>query len=732
VDDNTIIYTVCDEAPQLATYALLPVLRRVCEPYGVKLQTSDISVAGRILANIRPADNPDRLAELGQLSLTPQANIIKLPNISASVPQLGDAIAELQSQGYDIPNYPVTPANKEEEEIQAAYNKAVGSSVNPVLREGNSDRRCAPVVKKNCQNSRPPVRMREWEKHNTHVAHMSEGDFFASEQSHTMPAAGSVSIEFTPAGGATKVLKAAHPLQEGEVIDASFMSAKALRAFYEKEIAAAKDEGIMLSLHLKATMMKISDPIIFGHCVSVYYKDAIEKHADALAKVGANPNFGVADMLDRVSNLDDIHLQSEIVADFDATYETRPGLAMVDSNNGITNLHVPNDVIIDASMPPLIRDGGQMWNRDDALEPTKALIPDRCYAGIYKAIVEDCHEHGQFDHSTMGNVANVGLMAQKAEEYGSHDKTFEIEADGQVHVKCDTTGDVIFTHDVGQGDIWRMAQTKDAPIKDWVRLAVERARATGDQTVFWLNPDRAHDRSLMAKIESYMPEFSPEGLNISIQHPVEAMKTACTNARAGRNTITCTGNVLRDYLTDLFPILELGTSAKMLSIVPLLDGGGLFETGAGGSAPKHVDQFLKEGHLRWDSLGEYLAMAVSLEHLGARTNNAKATLLGETLNEAVGQLLDNDKSPGRKVHEIDNRGSHYYVGLYWSQALAKHDPETYGDLAKALADNEEQITKDLIDCQGTPMDNGGYFKPDDAKAEANMRPSATLNAIIDG
>lgn len=508
------------------------------------------------------------------------------------------------------------------------------------------------------------------------------------------------------------------------------MSAAALRQFYEDEIADASKSGIMLSLHLKATMMKISDPIIFGHCVSVYYKDAMTKHADALAECGANPNFGVADMLACVTKLDESK-QAEIVADFDATYAKQPGLAMVDSNNGITNLHVPNDVIIDASMPPLIRDGGQMWNRDDALEPTKALIPDRCYAGIYKTIVEDCHENGQFDHSTMGNVANVGLMAQKAEEYGSHDKTFEIPSAGTVQVVCDTSGDVVFEHQVGEGDIWRMAQTKDAPIKDWVRLAVERARATGDKTVFWLNPERAHDRTLMAKIEKYMPEFKPEGLDIEIQSPEDAMKIACTRARQGLNTITFTGNVLRDYLTDLFPILELGTSAKMLSIVPLLDGGGLFETGAGGSAPKHVDQFVKEGHLRWDSLGEYLAMAVSLEHLGNRTNNQKALLLGETLNEAVGNLLDNDKSPGRKVHEIDNRGSHYYVGLYWAQALAKHDEATYGQLAKDLADNEEAIMKDLIDCQGPAMDNGGYFKPDDAKAEKNMRPSATLNAIID-
>lgn len=733
---DAIQYTICDEAPQLATYAFLPVIRRFTKPYNIKIESPDISLAARIIANFpeRLSEEqriPDFLSQLGELTQNKHANIIKLPNISASIPQLNAAVAELQQKGYDIPDYPQEPKNDEERELQARFAKVLGSAVNPVLREGNSDRRVAAPVKRYAQQNRPPVRMRPWpENSKTHVAHMSKGDFFGSEKSTTFKADGTVRIEFTGASGESRVLKDNLKLQAGEVIDATVMSASELRNFFQQQFDEAKADDLMVSLHLKATMMKISDPIIFGHAVSVYYKDVFAKYGDVLKSVGVNPNNGVADLVSRIGRIEDAAVREQILADIKATYESGPKLAMVDSSKGITNLHVPNDVIIDASMPPLIRDGGMMWNKDDGLEDTKAIIPDRSYAGIYQVIVDDCKENGQFDHSTMGNVSNVGLMAQKAEEYGSHDKTFKIPEDGTVRVVDSATGDVIFEHTAGTGDIWRMCQTKDAPIRDWVKLAVSRARATGDKTIFWLNPERAHDAVLIEKVNEYLKGHDTDGLDISITTPEEAMKISCTRARAGQNTISVTGNVLRDYLTDLFPILELGTSAKMLSIVPLLAGGGLFETGAGGSAPKHVQQFVKEGHLRWDSLGEYLALAVSFEHFSQVAKNDHAKLLCETLNEAVGKALDNNKSPSRKVNELDNRGSTFYVALYWAQAMAKHDAQ-FKDLAEKLAANEERIVKELIECQGSPVDVGGYYKPDDSLAERAMRPSEVFNEIID-
>ena len=600
--------------------------------------------------------------------------------------------------------------------------------MNPVLREGNSDRRVAAPVK--AYAAKNPHRMGSWSKDcKTHVSCMKEGDFFGSEQSAIMSEAGSVRIEFTGADGKTTVLKAETPLEKGEVIDASFMSVKALEKFLEEEIQAAKDQGIMLSLHMKATMMKVSDPIIFGRVVKVYYKAVFEKYASKFAELGVNANNGIGDVYDKIQSLPAAEREA-IEADLQAVYETRPSLAMVDSDRGITNLHVPSDVIIDASMPVVVRDSGKMWNKEGKLEDTKALIPDRSYSTMYQAVLDYCRENGQFDVSTMGNVSNVGLMAQKAEEYGSHDKTFEIPANGTVRVVNNGSGDQVFEFAVEQGDIWRMCQTKDAPIKDWVRLAVSRARATGDSAVFWLNADRAHDRSLIQKVEEYLPEYDTKGLDISILPPVKAVTVAMERATAGKNTITCTGNVLRDYLTDLFPILELGTSAKMLSIVPLLAGGGLFETGAGGSAPKHVQQFVKENHLRWDSLGEYLALAVSLEELGAKTNNERAKLLGETLTAATGRLLDEKKSPSRKVNELDNRGSNFYIAKYWAEAMSKHDPE-FAPLAEGLAKNESVIVQELIDCQGVSVEIGGYFQPDPALCEKAMRPSKTFNSLID-
>ena len=719
-----IVYTDTDEAPYLATYAFLPVIKRFADPAGVNVEKSDISVAARILAQF--GHHPDTLAELGELCKTPEANVIKLPNVSASIPQLTDAIAELQSQGYDIPDFPANPSNAEEEAIHAKYANVLGSAVNPVLREGNSDRRVAAPVKEYAKKN--PHKMGAYEPGcQSDVVHMADHDFFSSEQSYIMPEAGTVRIEHVAADGTVTVMKDNLELQKGEVIDASRMDCGQLCEFFEKELTAAKDKGMMVSLHMKATMMKVSDPIIFGHCVKVYYKDVFAKHAATFEKIGANPNNGIGDIYDKISSLPDAE-RKEIEDDIMKVYETRPGLAMVNSNKGITNLHVPSDVIIDASMPCVVRDSGKMWNKDDALEDVVCMIPDRCYAPFYKTVLDDCKKNGQFDVSTMGNVPNVGLMAQKAEEYGSHDKTFEISTQGEMRV-VDSSGKQIFSHSVNEGDIWRMAQTKDAPIRDWVRLAVSRARATGSPAVFWLDKNRAHDASLLSLVDQYLPEHDTSGLDIHVMKPTEAVQFSMDRARKGEDTISVTGNVLRDYLTDLFPILELGTSAKMLSIVPLLAGGGLFETGAGGSAPKHVQQFVEEGHLRWDSLGEYLALAVAFEDLGEKTNNSRAKLLGQTLTEATGKLLDNRKAPSRKVNELDNRGSTFYIAMYWAEAMAKHDSEFEG-LAKDLADNESKIIDDLIQCQGTPVDIGGYYKPDPVKTEKAMRPSETFNSIL--
>lgn len=727
---HKIVYTITDEAPMLATYAFLPVIKRFTEPLGIAVEKSDISVAARVLAHfperLRPEQKvPDNLAELGELCKTPAANVIKLPNVSASIPQLVECIAELQSQGYDIPNFVSEPTTPAEKDIASRYAKVLGSAVNPVLREGNSDRRVAGPVKENCMKN--PKKLGPWTSESkTSVAHMSEGDFFASEQSVVMPSADIVKIEFE-ANGNKVVLKDNLKLQQGEVLDSSFMSIKRLVQYLEKEIAEAKSAGVLLSLHLKATMMKVSDPIIFGHVVKVFYKELFATYGDKLKSVGANPNNGIGDIYDKIKALPAAE-QKEIEACIDAIYKTQPDLAMVDSNAGITNLHVPSDIIVDASMPNVIRDSGKMWNKDDKLQDTKCLIPDRCYAGIYKEMVLDCKANGAFDPSTMGNVANVGLMAQKAEEYGSHDKTFQIEEDGVMRV-VDGSGKVLMEHKVEKGDIWRACQTKDLPIRDWVKLAVTRARASGSPAIFWLNAARAHDRNLIAKVEAYLKEHDTSGLDISIKTPEEAIKVSMARCREGKNTISVTGNVLRDYLTDLFPILELGTSAKMLSIVPLLAGGGLYETGAGGSAPKHVQQFVKEGHLRWDSLGEYLALAVSLEDLGAKTNNEVTKKLGEALNVATSKVLDGNLSPSRKVNQIDNRGTHFYIALYWAEEMAKTDPQ-FADLAKELAANEKSIAEDLIKCQGSKQDIGGYYYPNPKKAEAAMRPSAKLNAII--
>jgi len=731
---SKIIYTECDEAPMLATYSLLPVIQRFAKPMGIEVEKRDISVSGRLIAHfperLTPEQRiPDELAALGDLAKTPEGNIIKLPNISASIPQLLECIAELQAKGYNVPDYPASPKNAEEEAIKATYAKVLGSAVNPVLREGNSDRRCAPPVKENAKKitKRSPA-MRPWKENGqrTCVASMEDGDFFSSEQSYIMPAAGSVTITLHQADGATKVLKQGHPLQAGEVIDATKMDTAKLCAFFEKEIQDCYDKKLMMSLHMKATMMKVSDPIIFGHCVKVFFKDVMAKHAGLFAELGVNVNNGLGDIYDKIKGHP---MEEEVKADILKQYESRPGLAMVDSDNGITNLHVPSDVIIDASMPNVVRDGGQMWNKDDKLEEVKCVIPDRCYSTTYDSIIKDCQKHGQFDWTSTGHVSNVGLMAQKAEEYGSHDKTFEIPAKGTV-VVTDDAGNSIFTHNVEAGDIWRMCQTKDLPIQDWVKLAVSRARATGAKAIFWLNPARAHDANLIALAKKYLADHDTAGLDIEFMTPAEACTVSCTRARAGLDTISCTGNVLRDYLTDLFPILELGTSAKMLSIVPLLAGGVLLETGAGGSAPKHVEQFLKEGHLRWDSLGEYLATAIGFQELGARTNSANSTLLGDTLMAAIGTWLDNNKSPGRKVKQIDNRGSNFYVALYWAQELAAKDA-AWAPLAQALADNEEKIVNELIECQGPPCDVGGYYKVDPVKADAAMRPSAVFNELMD-
>ncbi|MCA9987313.1 MAG: NADP-dependent isocitrate dehydrogenase [Anaerolineales bacterium] len=733
-----IIYTYTDEAPMLATYSLLPIIKAFTDAADVAVELSDISLAGRIIANFpeKLTDaqrQPDALTELGELAKTPDANIIKLPNISASIPQLTAAIKELQDHGYDIPDYPAEPQNEAEAEIKARYAKVLGSAVNPVLREGNSDRRVAAPVKQYAKNN--PHSMGKWSPDSkSKVAHMDGGDFYGSEQSVVLPAADDVKIVLKTNDGEEKVLKASTPVLAGEVIDASVMNVAALREFYAKAIAEAKELDVLLSLHVKATMMKVSDPILFGHAVTVFYKDVFDKHADTFAELGVNPNNGLGDVYAKIASLPEAK-RAEIEADIQAVYGQQPPVAMVDSDRGITNFHVPSDVIIDASMAAAIRSAGQMWGPDGKTKDMLAIIPDRSYATMYQEVIRFSQENGTFDVTTMGNVSNVGLMAQKAEEYGSHDKTFEIPAAGKVQV-VSKSGEVLMEHEVAQGDIWRMCQTKDLPIQDWVKLAVNRARATGSPAVFWLDKNRAHDANLIKKVEAYLPQHDTSGLEIKIMAPVDAMAYSLERAKAGKDTISVTGNVLRDYLTDLFPILELGTSAKMLSIVPLLAGGGLYETGAGGSAPKHIQQFVAEGHLRWDSLGEFLAMAVALEDLGNKTDNPRALLLGETLTEATNQVLLKGKSPGRRVHQPGNRASHYYLALYWAQAMAAQDKDAelkarFTPVAEALAANEEKIMAELDAAQGAPVEIGGYFHPDPALAAAAMRPSPTLNAIID-
>ncbi len=735
---SEIVWTKVDEAPALATYSLLPIVRAFTKGTGVAVETRDISLAGRILANFPEClaggqRMPDDLAYLGALALTPEANIIKLPNISATVPQLKDAIRELQGRGYALPDYPEEPKTDAEKDLQARYAKILGSAVNPVLREGNSDRRAPASVKRFSKKN--PHKMGPWSRDSkTHVAHMNGGDFYGSENSTTLGKATEVKIEFVGSDGRATVLKKPFGLQEGEVIDTSVMNVRALRKFYEEQIEDAKKSGVLLSLHLKATMMKVSDPIMFGHAVSVFYKDVFEKHAAALKKLGVNVNNGLSDLYARIKTLPEAE-RAGIEADIRAVYAKRPALAMVDSDKGITNLHMPNDIIVDASMPVVVRDSGKMWGPDGKLHETKAMIPDRCYATTYRTIIEDCREHGAFDPATIGSVPNVGLMAQKAEEYGSHDKTFQAPGNGTIRV-VDASGATLLQQKVEEGDIFRMCQAKDAPIRDWVKLAVRRAKATAAPAVFWLDRDRAHDAQIIAKVEKYLKEIDTSGVETHVMAPVAAMKFSLARFRAGKDTISVTGNVLRDYLTDLFPIIELGTSAKMLSIVPLLGGGGLFETGAGGSAPKHVQQFVKEGYLRWDSLGEFSALAASLEHLGGAFGNEKALVLAAALDQAIGKFLDNNKSPARKVGQIDNRGSHFYLALYWAQALAEQarDKELkarFAPVARQLGDNEETIAKELIAAQGKPVDIGGYYFPDPEKTSRAMRPSAALNAIVD-
>ena len=732
-----IIYTLTDEAPYLATQSLLPIVQAFAGTAGIDVETRDISLAGRILAQFpdyldEQQKIGDHLAELGELATLPEANIIKLPNISASMPQLKAAIRELQAQGYRLPDYPDAPRDEKEKDIQARYDRTKGSAVNPVLREGNSDRR-APASVKNYARKHPH-RMGPWSRDSkTHVAHMDGGDFYGSEQSATIERAGNLKIELLQADGQAVVLKEKTAVKAGEIVDAATLSRKALATFIDAQIADARAQGVLFSLHLKATMMKVSDPIMFGVVVSEFYKDALARHADALAAVGFSPDNGIGDLYARIASLPEAQ-QATIKADVEATYAAGPAVAMVNSDKGITNLHVPSDVIVDASMPAMIRDSGRMWNAQGKLQDTKAVIPDRCYAGVYQAVIDDCKAHGAFDPTTMGSVPNVGLMAQKAEEYGSHDKTFRIPADGTVRV-TDDAGQVVFEHKVETGDIWRMCQAKDAPIQDWVKLAVSRARLSDTPAVFWLDSARAHDRQVIAKVEQYLKDHDTAGLDIRILSPVEATKFSLERIRRGKDTISVTGNVLRDYLTDLFPILELGTSAKMLSIVPLMAGGGLFETGAGGSAPKHVQQFVEEDYLRWDSLGEFLALAASLEHLAEQTGNARAGVLATALDQANGLILDNNRSPARKVGELDNRGSHFYLALYWSQALAAQDQDAglkarFAPLAAALAQDEAKIVAELNGAQGKPVDIGGYYHPDLAKTGTAMRPSATFNAAL--
>ena len=737
-DKSTIIYTLTDEAPALATYSFLPIVNAFSKAADIHVETRDISLAGRIISVFpdycsAEQKQADDLAELGELAKTPEANIIKLPNISASMPQLQACIKELQTKGYALPEYPENPQNPEEADIKARYDKVKGSAVNPVLREGNSDRRAPSAVKQSARNN--PHSMGDWSKNSkTHVASMGSHDFFGSEISLTLKNDDSFSIEFENNKGESKTLKDLSPLLAGEVIDASVIACKALRSFLEAEMQDAKEKGVLFSVHLKATMMKVSDPILFGHVVAVYFKDLFEKHAVTFKKLGVNPNNGFGSILQQIQELP-AELKDEIEADIQACYESRPALAMVDSDKGITNLHVPSDVIIDASMPAAIRVGGQMWTTDGQLQDMKAVIPDRSYAGVYQETISFCREHGAFDPKTMGTIPNVGLMAQKAEEYGSHDKTFEIEEAGKIRV-LNQNGETLLEHAVEAGDVWRMCQAKDAPIQDWVKLAVNRARATGCPTIFWLDSMRAHDNQLIAKVNTYLLEHDTEGLDIQIMSPVDATRFSLERMKRGEDTISVTGNVLRDYLTDLFPILEVGTSAKMLSIVPLMNGGGLFETGAGGSAPKHVQQLIKENHLRWDSLGEFLALAASYEHFSQTDGNSSAQILADTLDSATGKLLMENQSPSRKVGELDNRGSHFYLALYWAQALASQTAdqklqEQFSPLASALAENQEIIIKELNSVQGPAVQINGYYKPDNALCTQVMRPSASLNKLID-
>ncbi len=738
-NDPTIIYTLTDEAPLLATHAFLPVVSTFTKPAGIHIEQSDISVAARILGNfsdyLEPGQRvPDTLAELGKTTLEPDANIIKLPNISASVGQLLAAIKELQGKGYNIPDYPADPKTDEEKAIKARYGKCIGSAVNPVLREGNSDRRAPRAVKEYARKN--PHSMGEWSQASrTHVSHMTSGDFYHGEKSMTLDRARDVKMELVTKSGQTIVLKPKVSLLEGEIIDSMFMSRKALLDFYEKQIEDAHKTGVMFSLHVKATMMKVSHPIVFGHCVRMFYKEAFEKHGALLDSLGVNVNNGMADLYNKLAKLPDSQ-REEVIRDFHACQEHRPALAMVDSAKGITNFHSPNDVIVDASMPAMIRAGGKMYGADGRLKEVKAVIPESTFARIYQEIINFCKWHGAFDPRTMGTVPNVGLMAQQAEEYGSHDKTFEVPEDGVANITDLATGEVLLSQNVEQGDIWRMCQVKDAPIRDWVKLAVTRARNSGMPAVFWLDPYRPHENELINKVKTYLKDHDTTGLDIQIMSQVRAMRYTLERVSRGLDTISVTGNILRDYLTDLFPILELGTSAKMLSIVPLMAGGGMYETGAGGSAPKHVQQLVEENHLRWDSLGEFLALAVSLEDLGLKTGNTKAKILAKTLDAATGKLLDNRKSPSPKTGELDNRGSQFYLAMYWAQELAaqKEDAElaaSFAPLAKTLTDNEQKIVAELIEVQGKPVDIGGYYKPDDVKVKAVMRPSATFNAALE-
>jgi isocitrate dehydrogenase len=735
---SKIIYTKTDEAPMLATYSFLPIINAFSKAAGVSVELRDISLAGRILAVFPEYLTPqqkqaDALSELGELAKRPEANIIKLPNISASLPQLNAAVKELQSQGYKLPEYPEYPKDDKEKDIKARYDRVKGSAVNPVLREGNSDRRAPLSVK--AHTRKHPHKMGAWSPDSkTHVSHMKGGDFRSNEKSITTSAATDARIEFVGQDGKTTVLKPKVALQAGEVIDATFMSKRALRQFLEEQIEDAKNRGVLFSIHMKATMMKISDPKIFGHAVTVYYKDVFEKHADTFKKLGVDPDNGIGDLYIKIKALPDDQRKA-IEADIQEVYKKRPPMAMVNSDKGITNLHVPSDIIIDASIPPVIRDSGKMWNPEGKLQDTKVVIPDASYAPVYHEVVEFCKKHGAFDPKTMGSVPNVGLMAQAAEEYGSHDKTFKAPGNGTIRV-VDASGKTLLEHQVEEGDIWRMCQVKDAPIRDWVKLAVNRAKATGAPAIFWLDKTRAHDAQLITKVETYLKDHDTQGLDIRIITPAEATRLSLERIKEGKDTISVTGNVLRDYLTDLFPILEIGTSAKMLSIVPLLNGGGLFETGAGGSAPKHVQQFEEEGYLRWDSLGEFLALAASLEHLAKVANNQAAKILADSLDQANAKFLESNKSPARKVGEIDNRGSHFYLALYWAQALAQQTQDKnlaarFVKIAKEMVDNEAKISTELLGAQGKPVDVGGYYHPDDAKASKAMRPSPTLNAIVD-